>query len=939
MTLRRLVACLISLLVLTGAVGAAPLDNGTLVGRITDGTKPLPGVTVTLTGPGVSMTQVTDAEGGLRFLGLTPGRYRIHAELDGYGTLDVPVVNISGGHRREIEIQMSRTGVSDAVHVIADAPLVDGRKITTGTNVTPADLERIPTRRDPWAILQQTPGVLVDRINVGGNESGQQSVIVGPGALPGQGVWFIDGVKITDLSDAGRTPLYFNFDDPAEVQVTTGGSDTTLATPGVTLNIVTKRGTNEWRGSGRYFLSDGAFRSDFPDGQAPPRNRIIDLTDYGAELGGPIIKDRLWIWGAYGAQKMDQLTQPIDGEFPGSGSYSSTFGTFSFQSTPRNRLSGTIHLGRSTVPDVGAYARPYDSMWNKDASIDMIKVEDTHIFNSNFYLTGLWSRVGGGFNLTPQNTGDPTFFDGGVPYRSYHLFDTNRPSTEYKMDGSYFFNSGAPSHEVKFGAGYLGAEQSSETSWTGHQFTFADAGEFPIVVLPPGLQSTSRAGYSHMYIQDTMTYGNLTANIGLRYDGQRGENTKAAALPNPERPSLVPGGDAEDFAPEISWNTLAPRIGVSYGLGNGKFWASYGRFYDQLTFDLIKATNPAASVPLNGGAATQYIDGNGNRRLDTNESTGSFIIVGGVRTDNPQFFEPLSRYGPDLLPPFTNEIRFGAAVELNSVWTLRGEYLSRKYQEVLDEVGLVREPNGTVRDQRISDFVPGPPVTGTDFSQPTYELAPGLTSVEGVSILNGDRTAEYQGVTLSFDRRLVNRWVLRGHLNFADWTWNVPDESRTDPNNYLKFGDADGELVAPQSEADGKSGVFLNSKWSWNVQGMYQIAPDRPWGFNLATNVTGRQGYPSPSSATVTGGDGVVRQIRIGDIDDRLNSIVIVDLSFRNHLRFGRSDVAIAFDVLNFLNRHSVLQQNSDVSSAMHGQILEIVSPRILRLGVTLSFK
>ena len=65
------------------------------------------------------------------------------------------------------------------------APRVErghGRRIATGATVSSADLEKIPTARDPWVILQTTPGVVTDRINVGGNESGQQSQYVGPGA-------------------------------------------------------------------------------------------------------------------------------------------------------------------------------------------------------------------------------------------------------------------------------------------------------------------------------------------------------------------------------------------------------------------------------------------------------------------------------------------------------------------------------------------------------------------------------------------------------------------------------------------------------------------------------------------------------------------------------------------------------------------------------------
>jgi hypothetical protein len=65
--------------------------------------------------------------------------------------------------------------VEGVITVTGESPILDERKVQTGTTVTQQELEKIPTARDPWVILQQTPGVLVDRMNVGGNESNQSS--------------------------------------------------------------------------------------------------------------------------------------------------------------------------------------------------------------------------------------------------------------------------------------------------------------------------------------------------------------------------------------------------------------------------------------------------------------------------------------------------------------------------------------------------------------------------------------------------------------------------------------------------------------------------------------------------------------------------------------------------------------------------------------------
>ena len=114
----------------------------------------------------------------------------------------------------------------DVITVTAESPLLDERKITTGTTSRKLELEKIPTARDPWSMLTQTPGVQIDRINVGGNESGQQSVFVSAGSNTDDTTWAVDGVNITDMASIS-SPSYFDFDAFEEVQFTTGGSDVT----------------------------------------------------------------------------------------------------------------------------------------------------------------------------------------------------------------------------------------------------------------------------------------------------------------------------------------------------------------------------------------------------------------------------------------------------------------------------------------------------------------------------------------------------------------------------------------------------------------------------------------------------------------------------------------------------------------------------------------
>src|SRR6185436_1957200 len=94
----------------------------------------------------------------------------------------------------------------------AEAPLLDTRKAGTAINVNRMELDAIPTSRDPWTILQQSPAVQIDRMNVGGNQSGQQSVYIGKGSASRENTWNVDGVNITDNAATGSSPSYYDFD-------------------------------------------------------------------------------------------------------------------------------------------------------------------------------------------------------------------------------------------------------------------------------------------------------------------------------------------------------------------------------------------------------------------------------------------------------------------------------------------------------------------------------------------------------------------------------------------------------------------------------------------------------------------------------------------------------------------------------------------------------
>jgi hypothetical protein len=986
--LRGRIVVVAALLLLAGVPAFAQLQTGNLYVTVKDDQgAALPGVTVTLSGGGAPQVQVSNAQGQARFLSLAPGSYALKAELEGFSTIDYPNIVINVGRNTSIEVTMN-AAVEDVITVTAESPLLDERRISTGNTVSQTELEKIPTARDPWAILQSTPGVLTDRINVGGNESGQQSNVVGPGAGGDQNTWAVDGVVITDMAALGSSPAYFDFDSFEEMQVTTGGSDTTLATPGVTLNIVTKRGTNEWRGSGRYLVADESWQSSLDSGSVElgsdipgtpanetqasfkQGNRIVSVKDYGAELGGPIVKDRLWIWGSYGRQKVDLLTIADVSDFTDLETMNAKINA---QLAPSNSLtafglnSDKVKIGRNAGP-----TRPQPTTWNQSKfgpDPTAYKVEDTHIFSSAFYLTGMYSKVNGGFQLVPQGGDalgpqqsnaqlDPNF----SWQQSFLLYQTERPQEQLKADASTFFNTGNLSHELRFGAGYREAEVATLSRWPGFglelNYYVANYGyPYNIVGLTRDAFPAILQEYTSAYLQDTMTVGNLTFNAGLRYDIQGGENLARTTVANVAFPQVLPdvnygGGDIG-----FEWKTLSPRLGLTYAMGESRqtlLRASYSRFADQLG-----TANGVAINPLYGAtyAYFYYNDVNHDGNADPNEvllGNGTPLFASG--NYDPRNGGLLISNGVDsaLDAPLTDEILLGLEHALRPEFVVGLNLTLRKVTDVLESERLVFDGNARSlanldnigRVHNANDYQSRPVTAvlpnGQVVTNTIWELKPGVTTRNGTFLENGDREQDYTGAALTFNKRLANRWMLRGNVSWQDWEWSVPGSELEDPTKLIP-GSQDGDpvLVGSGTGSGSKGGVYINSNWSYSVNGLYQIAPDKVWGFNVAANLTGREGYPIPyfrrfARSNIPGS----ANVQMVESDEfRNDDIHVIDARIEKEFTFSDFGFTIGADVFNLLNENYVLQRQHRLAIGTSNHVTEILSPRIFRIGARLSFR
>jgi Carboxypeptidase regulatory-like domain len=999
----RLVAFAAMLLVLGSGAAFAQLQTGNLYGKVSDQTgAALPGVTVTLDTGEAPQVQVTNAQGEFRFLSLAPATYKIKAELQGFSPVEYPHIVINVGRNTSIEVTMN-SAVEDVITVTSESPLLDERAIRTGNTVSQNELARIPTARDPWTVLQSTPGVLIDRVNVGGNESGQQSTYTGPGSFQFNSIWSVDGVVITDMAATGSTPSYFDFGAFEEMQISTGGSDATIATGGVVLNLVTKRGTNEYRGSARYLQAPGSTesntsfkKSDLPinpvTGTPQPEfgkqfsNKINKVDDWGGEIGGPILKDHIWAWGSYGQQ--DVSVQTLPSQLSPNGLRDKTKlptwnAKVNAQVTASNSL--TLFGSNNSKQKQGRNAGPTRTLptaWNQGqfgGKPTILKGEDTQIFSPSLYATVLYSHVYGGFFLTPiggfTSTTPDSFFDmNGVWQNSFLGEQIKRPQTQEKADASTFFNTGSLSHELKYGAAYRIAESATNFNWAGsgwisdaaNGFLGAPAGENDLFLSRAALPDV-KVKYTNAYAQDTLTSGNLTVNLGLRFDRQTGDNLGGTVPANSVRPDLLPavhyGGAPSGFA----WTTWAPRVGLTYALGKDRstlLRASYSRFADQLGSAFAAFNNPIAFNSYYYTFTTNQGDGN--------VTPGQVVTPGlgysaNVNPTNPALLIQPNAISKNFNAPITNEFLVSAEHALLPEFVVGINLTYRKYTGLPQEDLLVQDSstfdiNAPSRVSVRSDYTP---VTfhvilpnGASQTVIGYDLRNGVSTGAGLFLHNGDYETTFKGASLTFNKRLSNRWMMRGNFSYNDWYYSKAGD-RPDPTilqaggitdgNYVRQGDV--VLQGSGNGSGSKAWIYVNSKWSFAVNGLYQIAPDRPWGFNVAANVTGRQGYPEPyydrvgSLNTNTPESSSLVQIQFQPSDaNRLDNIVDVDARLEKELTFQDFGLTLGVDCFNLFNESFVLQRVARARSTFNssvgvGFINETLSPRIFRFGARLSFK
>ena len=310
-----------ALIAVTAGTAAAQGGAGVISGVAKDTQGGLlPGVTVTLRNQasGVTRTAVTEGDGSYRFPALNPGRYTITAELPGFSTVEVTNIDITIGLGLTQNFGMQVQSLAETITVTGDAPVVDTTKSEVSGVVTQQQIETLPINsRQYLSLALLMPGTSMDStraffatVNVGGSMTFNST-----GNL-------VDGV-INNFAEDGEPRQNMPEDAVEEFKVSNVQykAEFGLATGGI-VQVVTKSGTNTLRGTAFEYFRDkslnarGVFETEKP---AYRRNQ------FGASAGGPIVRDKVHVFGAVERTKTDEF-YTVRTAFPQS--YSSLEGTF-----------------------------------------------------------------------------------------------------------------------------------------------------------------------------------------------------------------------------------------------------------------------------------------------------------------------------------------------------------------------------------------------------------------------------------------------------------------------------------------------------------------------------------------------------------------------------------------------------------------------------------
>ena len=903
------------------AVPATAQTTGSIRGQVVDAQGAhLPGVTVRVTGDLIrgERMSITGENGSFHFSAIPPGSYSVSAELEGWRTERVAGVRVGISSTASVPITMRSVEITETLIVTSEVPLLDVSSSSVGSNYSAEFIENLPTSRYFHDFMSVAPGISQ------AEETAVRFSAFGSGTS--SNTWNIDGLDAT-AGDTGNSWWYINPDIIAEVQVLGIGLPAEFGSvSGAAVNVVTKSGTNDFRGRFSWYeqfdeLTDTNVEVEDLDGNLLPHSRDV-FRNVILTAGGPLRQDKLWYFGA-AEYNSDAVTEP--GVAP---EFANPFEWWRYD------LKLTASLNQSNLLEAKGHYEDYDYNFASDpfTTPDATAVEFgvnpawgllfTSVLSNNTFLEAHYAGWSGDdFWRSVTGSLEPPFVDftqpvpvesQGVAYPYDYYITRDQVDVELSHFAEDFL---AGDHQFKFGVQFTqgGAKTIIQPGFGGvYLYKYEYYPGYPYYYKYEQLPHYygSEADTISAFVDDSWKITDkLTLNVGVRYDQSSADIPDYQRLDSDANPTgvTIPG-----LSDVVEFETVSPRVGFAYQVGKdrrGVLRGSYGKYYDgNVTGNWNSPPPEAPTIFYSYSYAPD----------------GYFYVFSEVTSDN------VALPDPNLKSPETDQYALGYEHQIGTDIAVGVQAVVKKTTNLI---------GWEILGDGVYEFVPfTDPETGT-----VYQLA---NIIERPTIRKGHRPGvgslappgaryeqDYEGYFLTFNKRHSNGWSLKGSYGYSKSSGRIPrpfqqvqstpfygSRESADPNNHLN---ADQLL-----QGDRKHVFQLQSNFDlpWRMEGtaVFKWLTGRP--YNRRTRVSLDQGLTDVILEPAN--DGL-----------RLPDQVALDLTLGRRFEFSNG-ASVRFDAQLFNVFNEDAHDFWETDSYRRGQFVpsDYVLPRRVMLRFSLDF-
>jgi outer membrane receptor for ferrienterochelin and colicin len=711
-----LAAVAASALITTSVFAQTP--TGSISGRVTDsGGLPVPGATVTIQSTNLqgTRTAVTSENGDFLLPALPPGPYTITVELSGFATMK-QTRDVGTGQVMSVDVTLRPASLSEVVTVTARADAFTNT-VQASTNIQQELLATLPTARTLLSAVNLSPGV---------HATGPSNAVSIGGAVSFENLFMLDGVQITD--NIRGTPFSIFIEDAIqETTVSTSGISAEYGrfTGGV-VNAITKSGGNQFSGSLRTTFTNDDWRTVSPFDE-PKTNDTVPTYEF--TLGGPIVKNRTWFFGA--GRFFDKSEANETGftriPFTFDNDEKRFEGKITQAIAPGHNIRGTYAAIRETeannVWPSAQEVMDLRSLHTRQVPQDRLSIHYSGTLKPNLFVEAQYSarqfafeNSGGtstdlieGTVLRDQLTGawwwSPNFCGVCGP--------EERDNENLFLKGNYFLSTRRGSHNVAFGYDTFNDKRKGDNHQSGSDYhvwasdtILQDGTVYPVIAGNDGstyiiwwpISEASRGTNfrTHsLFANDSWSASkHFTINLGLRWDKNDGKDAVGNLVAND--------------------SSFSPRVGLVYDpVGDGKWTmhASYGKYVAAIANSIADSASPGGTPSI---IAYFYqgpgINTSGTGPLVTSDAAlrqvfDWFNANGG--TSRRPFFTSIPgvkvQFRESLKSPHAKEFATGLSRQLGSRGALRADVVYRNFDDFYAErvdtsTGQVTDSSGNELD-------------------------------------------------------------------------------------------------------------------------------------------------------------------------------------------------------------------------------------------------